>query len=243
MDRDAFLNLLAERLKRPRMTSPPPRDVRGVPEFYRERPLAEGASAEGASPEKDLAKRFKQELETLGGQVYIEGSPGGAAARLKSLLAELKPRTIVSWAHTEFHDLDLAWLWGDLGYVEYRGRAEPFRAAALRADVGITTADAAIANTGTLVLTTSPARPRSVSLTPAVHIALVRKDQLVARMGEALARFGHGEGRGMPSGLFYITGPSRTADIEGDLSIGVHGPAAVSVILWDSPAASVPPRP
>ena len=82
MDREAFLNLLAERLKRPRMTSPPPRDVRGVPEFYRERPLAEGASAEGASaegasaegasPEKDLAKRFKAVRRTLG---LLESNP------------------------------------------------------------------------------------------------------------------------------------------------------------------------
>lgn len=240
MDREAFLNKIAGRLQRSRLDSPPPRDVRGVPEFYREQPLAEGASAEGASPEKDLSQRFKQELETLGGQVYIEGSPGGAAGRLKSLLTELKPHIIVSWAHTEFRGLDLAWLWSDPGYVEYQGREEPFRVAALRADVGITMADAAIANTGTLVLTTSPARPRSVSLTPAVHIALVRKDQLVARMGEALAKFGAGKGQVMPSGLFCITGPSRTADIEGDLSIGVHGPAAVSVILWDPPPASVP---
>ena len=243
MDREAFLNLLAERLRRPRIISPPTRDVRGVPEFYRDQPLAEGASAEGAAPEKDLSLRFKQELEMLGGQVYIEGSPGGAAARLQSLIAELKPRTIVSWAHTEFRGLDLAWLPNEPGYVEYQNDEEQFRAAALRADVGITTADAAIANTGTLVLSTSPARPRSVSLTPAVHIALVRKDQLVARMGEAFVKFGVGAGQAMPSGLFCITGPSRTADIEGDLSIGVHGPAAVSVILWDSPAALAPSRP
>jgi L-lactate dehydrogenase complex protein LldG len=84
-------------------------------------------------------------------------------------------------------------------------------------------------NTGSLVLSASTTRPRQVSLLPTVHLALVREDQLVDRMGEALSSYASGA---MPSAVHFVTGPSRTSDIENDLSIGVHGPAAVSVILW-----------
>src|SRR5439155_12443073 len=105
-----------------------------------------------------------------------------------------------------------------------------FRERALRADMGITTVDRAIVNTGTLALSASSARPRAVSLLPTVHLALVREDQLVDRLGTALD--GYLAHEVMPSAVHFVTGPSRTSDIENDLSIGVHGPAAVSVILW-----------
>jgi L-lactate dehydrogenase complex protein LldG len=64
-----------------------------------------------------------------------------------------------------------------------------------------------------------------------LHLALVRETQLVDRLAQAFI----GYRRGTPawaSATHFITGPSRTSDIENDLSIGVHGPAAVSVILW-----------
>jgi L-lactate dehydrogenase complex protein LldG len=96
-------------------------------------------------------------------------------------------------------------------------------------DVGITTAQAAIAETGTLVLDSSRERNRLVSLVPPVHIAIVDASSIVQTLGEALA-FIHQDGNISPA-VTFITGPSRTADIELTLAIGVHGPQELYVIV------------
>ena len=96
-------------------------------------------------------------------------------------------------------------------------------------DVGITTAQAAIAETGTLVLDSSRERNRLVSLVPPVHIAIVDASSIFQTLGEALA-FIHQDGNISPA-VTFITGPSRTADIELTLTIGVHGPQELHVIV------------
>ena len=101
-------------------------------------------------------------------------------------------------------------------------------------DVGITTAQAAIAETGTLVLDSSRERNRLVSLVPPVHIAIVDASSIFQTLGEALA-FIHEDGNISPA-VTFITGPSRTADIELTLAIGVHGPQELHVIVNNGPA-------
>ena len=96
-------------------------------------------------------------------------------------------------------------------------------------DVGITTAQAAIADTGTLVLDSARERHRFVSLVPPVHIAIVDAATIFQTLGEALA-FIHQNGHISPA-VTFITGPSRTADIELTLAIGVHGPQELYVIV------------
>jgi L-lactate dehydrogenase complex protein LldG len=100
-------------------------------------------------------------------------------------------------------------------------------------DVGITTAQAAIAETGTLVLDSSRERNRLVSLVPPVHIAIVDAASIFQTLGEALA-FIHHDGNISPA-VTFITGPSRTADIELTLTIGVHGPQELYVIVNEGP--------
>lgn len=101
-------------------------------------------------------------------------------------------------------------------------------------DVGITTAQAAIAETGTLVLDSSRERNRLVSLVPPVHIAIVDASSIFQTLGEALV-FIYQEGNISPA-VTFITGPSRTADIELTLAIGVHGPRELYIIVNDGPA-------
>ena len=101
-------------------------------------------------------------------------------------------------------------------------------------DAGITTAQAAIAETGTLVLDSSRERNRLVSLVPPVHIAIVEASSIFQTLGEALA-FIHQDGNISPA-VTFVTGPSRTADIELTLTIGVHGPQELYVIVNDGPA-------
>lgn len=91
------------------------------------------------------------------------------------------------------------------------------------AEVGITRVDLAIAETGSLLLSAGPGRRRLGSLTCKVHLALVPADAIVANLAEGLARMSCRTS-------VFITGPSRTADIEGVLVRGVHGPRELWVL-------------
>lgn len=96
-------------------------------------------------------------------------------------------------------------------------------------DVGITSAQAGIAETGTLVLDSSQERNRLVSLVPPVHIAILDASKIFLTLGETLAALENG--RGLSPAITFITGPSRTADIELTLTLGVHGPQELYVII------------
>jgi L-lactate dehydrogenase complex protein LldG len=95
--------------------------------------------------------------------------------------------------------------------------------------LGITGADAALADAGAIVVVAGPGRGRLVSVLPPVHVAIVSRQQLVANLGTLLQRR-----PGLldeASNIVIIAGPSRTADIEMTLSHGVHGPKHVHVVL------------
>lgn len=96
-------------------------------------------------------------------------------------------------------------------------------------DVGITSAQAAIAETGTLVLDSTRERHRLVSLVPPVHIAIVDASTIYGTLGETLSMLQNG--KELSPAITFITGPSRTADIELTLTIGVHGPQELYVII------------
>jgi len=140
------------------------------------------------------------------------------AAVARYLRAGALPLTAVCWA--EFAALD----WRAAG-VEIAVRE------ARETDlVGITGAFCAIAETGTLMTLSGRDTPAAVSLLPETHIAVVRKSRIVRGMEEAwqLARSELGK---LPRAVTFISGPSRTADIEQTVTLGAHGPYRVHVIL------------
>jgi L-lactate dehydrogenase complex protein LldG len=96
-------------------------------------------------------------------------------------------------------------------------------------DVGISTAQAAIAETGTLVLDSADERHRLVSLVPPVHIAIVDASRICETLAEALALLR--QDKELSRAVTFVTGPSRTADIELTLTVGVHGPQELYVIV------------
>jgi L-lactate dehydrogenase complex protein LldG len=96
-------------------------------------------------------------------------------------------------------------------------------------DAGLTRADCAIADTGMLVLLSSPTQPRTLSLVPPINICLVDTDRIHADLPSAL-RAGNWAA-GMPTNLIFISGPSKTADIQQTLAYGAHGPKELIVIL------------
>jgi len=98
-------------------------------------------------------------------------------------------------------------------------------------DAGITTCEAAVAQTGSILVSSGSCGGRALSILPHVHVVVVSLDQIVATLGDALDLVrSHHAGR-LPSMLSFITGPSRTGDIERILVLGAHGPKELLVIL------------
>lgn len=158
-------------------------------------PVAPGTCAEVAPIAGDLWDRFAERLTALGGVFYRASEP-------------LDDRALASLTGFALDDA-----YGD-------GRpGEPWTS-----PVGVTWAELAIAETGTVLLDTGPDRPRLASLAPPTHIVLVRENAIVAHLEEAMSQFASGRTS------VLITGPSRTADIEGVLVRGVHGPGELIVV-------------
>jgi L-lactate dehydrogenase complex protein LldG len=140
------------------------------------------------------------------------------AAVARYLAANGLPAKAVAWPSLAGLD------WAGAGVaVEMRG--------AVDADlVGITGCFCAVAETGTLMLCGGPASPAAVSLLPETHIAIVPAGRIVAGMEEAwtLARAELGQ---LPRAVNFISGPSRTGDIEQTIVLGAHGPYRVHLVL------------
>lgn len=120
----------------------------------------------------------------------------------------------------------------EVGGLDWAGSGLPVEArAAVDADqVGISGCFCAIAETGTLLLLSGPAAPATVSLLPETHIALVRVSRIVATLEDAFALL-RAECGSLPRAVNFISGPSRTGDIEQTIVLGAHGPCRVHLIL------------
>ena len=130
-------------------------------------------------------------------------------------------------------DINAAIIWNSISALnesdltEAGVRAERSVGPTLKA--GITGALSAIAETGTLVISSSKGRPLSASLLAEIHIAVISSSQIVWSLDEALKN----KIVRNASAIALITGPSRTADIEMTLTIGVHGPKELHVFIMD----------
>ncbi|HKB11111.1 MAG TPA: lactate utilization protein [Vicinamibacterales bacterium] len=165
------------------------------------------------------ADRFILEARALGVEVFVEWSADAVRDRLGKLTAG---KRVLAWNADRLPFKAGAILPGAvLG-------AAPKAAQAL-ADIGVTGCHGAIAETGSLALISGPGCSRTVSLLPPVHVALVRRPDLFATMSEFFAA--RADAMAQAANTTFVTGPSRTADIELSLTIGVHGPGRVVVIL------------
>ena len=106
---------------------------------------------------------------------------------------------------------------------------EELRELCATVDVGITSADYALADTGTLVMLASPQEARMISLLPPAHIAVVPRGRILTGLDELFSLLPNAAES--TSSMVLITGPSRTADIEQILVRGVHGPGLLSVVV------------
>ncbi|MCG2578785.1 lactate utilization protein C [Dechloromonas sp. XY25] len=171
-----------------------------------------------------LVERFRVKAESLASTLDAvadrQAVPAAVAAYLTA--AHLPLRVVVT---------------PNLGNVDWSGRAIASEArGAVDADqVGVTGCFCAVAETGTLMLLSGPDSPATVSLLPETHIALVDTTRIVATMEEAFAllRVERGE---VPRAVNFVSGPSRTGDIEQTIVLGAHGPCRVHLILIGNPS-------
>lgn len=127
-------------------------------------------------------------------------------------------------------------------FAEGRGEAdddlmESYKRELITVKIGVTSADYAIADTGTLVLISGGEQHRLLSLVPPVHVCLLDASRVVANLDDllAVAYKEHYSKKTPPLAMTFITGPSRTADIELSLTLGVHGPRELHVLIFDTP--------
>ena len=97
--------------------------------------------------------------------------------------------------------------------------------------VSLIVADVAVAETGAIGFAHGPGRPRAAGFLPDRQVALLRRSNLVASMAEALERW-FADGRASAGNVVFAAGPSRTADIEQRMMLGVHAPRSLDVILY-----------
>ena len=167
--------------------------------------------------------RFKRALEAVGGHWIIVKDEADAAVELQVIL-KLKAARRVAVTDAPIVGRVRGNVETDVVWLENADKATLFAC-----DVGVTGVQYGIAETGTLVLESHRERHRLASLVPPVHIALLEAVNIKQTLGEVLALLE----KDLSRTVTFITGPSRTSDIELTLAIGVHGPAELYVILID----------
>jgi len=189
---------------------------------------------------RELCAEFIAEFERLGryedqqfGAAWVVSSLDEAAERLNALFhredvhrvcAARGELTELVLPRTSREDIKLTWALGP-------GRAGH---ALAECDLGITDCACLVAHTGSVLVTTAGGRSRAASLLPPIHVVLASVDQLVPDVPDAIDRLvAVHETQGMPSTYTFITGASRTADIEKVLVIPAHGPRELYAILMD----------
>lgn len=180
----------------------------------------------------DPVQSLTRSLQAAHAEVF-EITPAELAEKLAELCTTMSLRTLM----LPPAGIDLA-AWA--GGPELRRFDRPLEqhkdALFAEVDAGLTVADCAIADPGMLVLLSSPTQPRTLSLVPPVHICLIDRERIHASLPAALKA--ENWAAAMPSNLIFISGPSKTADIQQTLAYGAHGPKSLVVLILDRRATN-----
>jgi L-lactate dehydrogenase complex protein LldG len=239
-NREAFLDRLAGKFGRARA-----REVE-KPSWLRHPwdHLHQGLSQE------ELVNQFEETLQGLGGEVVRVPSQDNLATAINSWMKEAKANRIVSWKHDSTIGKVLQDSLQELAqhpseeqlshdsnhlsepqvtFWDTQAEAEQLTEAAEQADVGFTVAEYGLSETGTVVLYNRENCGRLVSLLPSISATILSATNVIPRLTQLLPQMNQNVAD--YSCINLITGPSRSADIEMDLSIGVHGPGRLVVFL------------
>ena len=171
-----------------------------------------------ATPSTDLWELFSQRFSAVNGRPLTDA-------------ADVAPLLSAAGWHFGYCDPALWPLFSDVLLEPFRVETEYERSHALKYEFGITWATGAIAETGSLILTDGMTSSRLAALAPWVHVAVVERSSIHATIPEAL------EAHPRDPNIIWVTGPSKTADVEGIMIEGVHGPGVQVALLAPGPRA------
>ncbi len=193
---------------------------------------------------EEIVPKFEAEWGKVGGLAHRVSSLEDLERVIGSIMDAAEATSIVLSRNPLLVELGLAErlraqgksvaIWPSLALGAPEDEGTRFREASFSAAVGITGLDFALAETGSLVVSSRTEGSQLGSLAPPIHIALYRRSQAVGSLDEVLDRLPLSSQRKAPTpgrSVVFITGPSRTADIEQILVRGVHGPREVHAIL------------
>lgn len=217
MEREAFLGRVRDAISSASLPPAPETDPGlSVPEL----------------PVVDLIDMFTRMLESIDGEVHS----GDPTEEVLALCQRYEASSFLSWEPAELPvpGLPNALIDSGLRLIDTEVSEEPparklHQKGYMDVVVGITGAEAAFAESGSIVLRSGPGRPRMASLIPLVHVALLARDSIWRSLSHWMAEAA--ETAGDPANLVFISGPSRTGDIEQQLNLGVHGPRHLHVVL------------
>lgn len=183
--------------------------------------------------------RFQQMLEASHAEVFRANADEWAAELANRLATAGVRRILTDTARAEGAALVRA-LPGTVVAQSYAQPIEAWKAALFDTiDAGFTVVRSGIAETGTLILEPDAGAPRTVSLAPPLHVALIHANTLHADLHTAVTSERWRDG--MPTNLVLVSGPSKTSDIQQTLAYGAHGPRALWVVIVTDEAAGAHP--
>ncbi|MBE2293393.1 MAG: lactate utilization protein [Phycisphaerales bacterium] len=192
------------------------------------------AEAVPPTPVLDRAEKMaqlKQRMEAMHAEIIVSDSQHWIAV-LQDLLRQRVPNGLL-YAPATPMGAALAAAWDNdlpplVGYTE---AVEQCKEQLFSIDAAITSTRGGLADVGALILWPTPQEPRLMSLTPALHIAVLEASKIHDSLATAMREERWAEG--MPTNALLISGPSKTADIELVLTFGVHGPKELIVLILD----------
>ncbi|WP_461209808.1 LutC/YkgG family protein [Desulfocurvus sp. DL9XJH121] len=201
-----------------------------------------GAGTLGTGPAMSQAPAFgaddwalyKERADACGARYLGVASLAEAAASLRALIQEYEVKTALAWEHPDLDALGLKDILVDEG-VALVPHDAPLEERA-QVDMGITSAHAALPESGSVIVTARAETPRQTSLLPPVHVALVLPGKSVPTIPDLppFIRSQADESGTLPSAMHFITGASTTADIEKTIVKGVHGPTVCVVLAVEA---------
>ena len=213
-------------------------------EYKREELLARWEKIEKQNVERteQLIGIFKKECEQTQAKVYAVHTKDEACRWITSIIEQVGIKKLVRWRSPLLEGIEIDRLLKSGSVHDVLGsesnapnelpRSDYFRAAS-EAELGISGADYGLADTGTLVLRSLPGQERLTSLLPPVHVAILDSERILSSFEELIVKLqlDAKENAKMGSCVTLITGPSKTADIELNLVLGVHGPKELHVVI------------
>jgi L-lactate dehydrogenase complex protein LldG len=179
---------------------------------------------DGIAPKKldptALLERLQAEFKLLGVETYVENSEEAVRQRVKGLITQ---KSILSWDANQLPYDAGQCLEGEKVYFGHDSKNDQ-----ATAEIGLTSCEAVLAETGSQAMISGPGKPRTASLLPYTHVVVIRRSSIVFGMGEFLQNF---KSRELLPYLVFITGPSRTADIALVIALGVHGPGKIIAVI------------